>query len=194
MSFFGHGGGGPDGGLAVRGRGLVHRLVSLCFFLESLVFLGDLKYFNIFLIVSLVGHLQFLPQLLITFEKLPDHIDTLNQPLRKSLISNNSSLPLALPSPHGTDIDLILREDLTLRMMLMLHRRKHLNMLISSGQLLSQPFHLFLELVDGFVSGIIVDSGLICNIGSFGGVGQGRYIFLEKKIVGTYCKDQIIGG
>ena len=123
MSFFGHGGGGPDGGLAVCGRGLVHRLVSLSFFLESLVFLGDLEYFNIFLIVPLVGHLQFFPQLLITFEKLPDHIDTLNQSLRKSLIPNNSSLPLTLPPPHGTNINLILRKDLTLRMMLMLHGR-----------------------------------------------------------------------
>lgn len=156
----------------MSGRGLVHRLVSLCFFLKSLIFFGDLEYFNIFLIISLVGHLQFLPQFFITFKKLSDHIDTLNQPLRKSLVSNNSRLPLALPSPHGTDIDLIFRVDLTLRMMLMLHRRKHLNMLISSSQFLSQSFNLFLELIDSFVSGVIVNGRLIGDIGSFSGVGQ----------------------
>ena len=62
-------------------------------------------------------------------------------------------------------------------------------MLIGSGQLLSQPFHLFLQLVYGFVSRVVINGRLIGDIGSFGGVGQSGYIFLEKKIVGAYACD-----
>jgi hypothetical protein len=55
--------------------------------------------------------------------------------------------------------------------------------LIGSAELLGESFDLLFELVDCFVSGIIVDGRLIGDVGGFGGIGEGRDVLVEEHVV-----------
>lgn len=58
-------------------------------------------------------------------------------------------------------------------------------MLVGPWEFVGEAFDLFSELIDGLISGVVVDCGLVGDIGGFGGVGEGWDVFLDKEVVGA---------
>ena len=129
-------------------------------FFQGLIFASNFKNLHIFLIISLVRLLQFLSQLFVAFEELTDHIDTFHQSFRKDL-TTIIHISLTATSSHLRTHQSRLLNHFSL---LLWHARQHLDMLVSSAEFLSESFDLFLQLVDRFISWIIIDDRLICDI------------------------------
>jgi hypothetical protein len=58
-------------------------------------------------------------------------------------------------------------------------------MLISFAKLLAETFDLPAKLCYHFVSGIVIDSRLICYVGSLCSVGKGGEIFIDEGVIRT---------
>jgi len=178
VSFFGHGSWCSNGCLTM-GRRIVLRGHDS--FFQGLIFASNFKNLHIFLIISLVRLLQFLSQLFVAFEELTDHIDTFHQSFRKDL-TTIIHISLTATSSHLRTHQSRLLNHFSL---LLWHARQHLDMLVSSAEFLSESFDLFLQLVDRFISWIIIDDRLICDIWSPGCIGESWDILVKEHIVRT---------